>query len=249
MLELVVLRQDIADWIGVAGLERHQRGVDDALVFAGEFFADQCLQLLDIEIENLRDQPEDENVFALVLRGAAERFDGQAGDRHADVNETFVVEVWLDVIGIVKQDAAFFQKVDVVLVTVLIKRDEEVGFVARRRTSPDAHADLENRRPAGDGGRDRHVGHDVLVAAAGEPGEKRAGALDAVLRIAGEPDDGVVNIFRPQIGAVRTGTGGGSRSGAGGRIGGRRAITLGYSRSFIHGIIKLTELAQHSTAN
>ena len=33
------------------------------------------LQLLDIEIENFRDQAEDENVFALVLGRAAERFD------------------------------------------------------------------------------------------------------------------------------------------------------------------------------
>ena len=81
---------------------------------------------------------------------------------HADVDETFVVEVRLDVIGIVKEHAAFFQKADVVLVTVLIKRDEEVGFVAGGKHFAGAHADLENGGPAGDGGRDRHVGHDVL---------------------------------------------------------------------------------------
>jgi hypothetical protein len=73
--------------------------------------------------------------------------------------------------------------------------------------------------------------------------------LNAVLRIPGETNYGVLNIFRPQIGAVRTRTGGGSRSSAGSRIGGSRAATLGYSRSFAHGIIKLTELAQHSTGN
>ena len=56
-----------------------------------------------------RDQTEDENVFALVLGRAAERFDGQPGDRNADVNETFVVGVRLDVIGIVKEDAALFR--------------------------------------------------------------------------------------------------------------------------------------------
>ena len=201
-LKLILLRQNVADRVGVAGRERHERGVDDALVFAGEFFLDQRRQLLDIEMKNLRDQAEDENVFALVLGRAAERFDGQAGDRHADVNETFVVEVRLDVVGIVKQDAALFQKVDVVLVTVLIKRDEEIGFVAGGENFARADADLENRRTAGDRGGNRHVSHDVLVAAAGEPGEESAGALDAVLRIAGEPDDGVVDVFGTQIGAL-----------------------------------------------
>ena len=124
------------------------------------------------------DQAEDENVFALVLGRAAERFDGQAGDRHADVNETFVVEIRLDVIRIVKQDAAFFQKVDVVLITVLVKRDEKIGFVAGGKHFAGADADLENRRSAGNGGGDRHVGHDVLSAASGESGEKSAGAFE-----------------------------------------------------------------------
>ena len=96
------------------------------------FSRDQFLQLFDVEIENLRDQPENENVFAFVLCGAAQRFDRQTGDRHADINESFIVEVWLDVVGIVKQDAAFAQKMDVILVTVLVKRDEKVGFVTRR---------------------------------------------------------------------------------------------------------------------
>jgi hypothetical protein len=82
--------------------------------------------------ENFRDQAEDENVFALVLGRAAERFNGQAGDRHADVNETFVVEVRLDVVRIVKQDAALAEKIDVVLVTVLIKRDQKIGFITGR---------------------------------------------------------------------------------------------------------------------
>ncbi len=88
-----------------------------------------------------------------------------------------------------------------------------------------------------------------MFAAAGESGQKSAGGLNSVLRIPGETDYGVLNIFRPQIGAVRTRTGGGSRSGAGSGIGGSLAFILGYSRSFIHGIIKLTELAQHSTDN
>ena len=114
----------------------------------------------------------------------------------------------LDVIGIVKENAAFFQEADVVLVTVLIKRDEEIGFVARGEDFARAHAHLENRRAAGDRGGNRHVSHDFLRAAAGEPREERAGALDAVLRIAGEPNDGVVDVFRAKIGALRAGAGG-----------------------------------------
>ena len=202
-----MVRENIADRVGVAGLERHDRGVGDALVFAREFFVDQIVfSLLDIEMEDLRDQAEDEDVFALVLGRAAERFDGQAGDGNADVNEAFVVEIGLDVVGIIKENAAFFQEADVVLVAVLIKGDEEIGFVAGGEDFARADADLENRRPAGNRGRDRHVGHDVLVAAAGEPGEKRAGALDAVLRIAGEADNGVVDVFRAEIGAFAEGS-------------------------------------------
>src|SRR5436190_7707601 len=162
LLELVKLRENIADGITVPGLERHQGGVHDALVFAGEFFANQRLQFLDVEVENFRDQPENENVFALVLGGAAERFDGEPGDRHADVNETFVVEVGLDVIGIVKKNAALFQKPDVVLVAVLVKRHEEIGFVAGRQDFASAHADLENGWTAGDGGGNGHVVLDFL---------------------------------------------------------------------------------------
>src|SRR5205807_640457 len=67
LLKLILPGQDIADRIGIAGLERHHRRVDDALVFAGKFFGDDPLQLVDIETENFRDQAEDENIFALVL--------------------------------------------------------------------------------------------------------------------------------------------------------------------------------------
>ena len=68
-------------------------------------------------------------MFLPLSLGATERFDGESGDRNADIDETFIVEVRLDVVRIVKQHAAFFEKVDVVLITVLIKRDQEIGFV------------------------------------------------------------------------------------------------------------------------
>ena len=58
------------------------------------------------------------------------RLDRQAGDRHADVNEALVVGIGLDVIGVVEQDAAVAQRIDVVLVAVLVERDQEIGLVA-----------------------------------------------------------------------------------------------------------------------
>src|SRR6202011_4347891 len=178
MLKLIPFRQHVADGIGVASRKRHDGGVDDALVFAGELFFDQLRQFLDIETKNFRDQTENENIFTLVLGGSAQRFHRQAGDRHADVNETLVVEVRLNVVRIVKQDTAFFEKVDVVLITVLIKSDKKVGFITGRKNFARAHAHLENRRLARNGGRDGHVSHDVLVATSREPREKRASGLN-----------------------------------------------------------------------
>jgi hypothetical protein len=59
-----------------------------------------------------------------------------------------------------------------------------------------------------------------VVAAAGEPGEERAGGLNSVLRITGEADHGVLNAFRPQIGAIRR-----RRVGGRARFGGNRRWT------------------------
>src|SRR5207248_5633594 len=131
-------------------------------------------------------------------------------DRHADINETFVVEVRLNVVRIVKQHAAFFEKVDVVLIAVLIKRDQKIGFVTGREHFARAHADLKNGRSARDGGWNRHISHDVVVAASGQSREKRAGGLNSVLRISGKADDCVVDIFRTKIRAVRRRTTSGS---------------------------------------
>src|SRR5437868_13525064 len=106
MFELILMCQHLADWIGVASLERHQCGVDDTLVFTGKFLADYSFQLLHIEAENFRDKTEDENILALVLGCAPECLNGQSGNRNAHVNETFVVEIRFDIIRIVKEDPA-----------------------------------------------------------------------------------------------------------------------------------------------
>src|SRR3984893_10526335 len=132
VLKLIMLLQHVADRKRVAGGKGHDGGVNDAFVFAGELFFDQRRQFLDVETKNFRDQTENKNVFAFVLGCSAKRFNRQTCDRDADIHKTFVVEVRLDVVRIVKQHAAFLEKVDVVLITVLIKRDEKVGFIAGR---------------------------------------------------------------------------------------------------------------------
>ena len=83
----------------------------------------------------------------------------------------------------------FFSEVDVVFVAVLVKGEQHVRFVAGAQHFAGADADLEDGRAAGDRGRDRHEGHDFLLAAAGQPGQETADGLDAVLRIAGDADD------------------------------------------------------------
>ena len=79
------------------------------------------------------------------------------------------------------------------VVTVLVKRHQHVGTVARRQDVAGAHADLEDGRAARNRGRNRHVRHDVLVAATGETREEAADGLDTVLRVTGESDDYVLN--------------------------------------------------------
>ena len=60
----------------------------------------------------------------------------------------------LDVVGIIKHDAALFERADVVFVGMLVKRQQHVGLVARAQHFARADAHLENGRPAGNGGRE-----------------------------------------------------------------------------------------------
>src|SRR5437764_11218126 len=111
-----------------------------------------------------------------------------------------------------------------VLITVLIKRDQKIGFVAGGKNFTGTDAYLKDRRPSGNRRGDRHVGHDVLIAATGESGEKRAGGLNSILRITGESNDGVLNVFRSKIGALRR-----RRRGNRGRV---RLLDLGGAWSY-----------------
>ena len=173
--------QDVADVIAITRVKGHQGILDDALVLAAEPLADQFLELLGIEAENLRDQPKRENILALVAARAADRLDGCARDRHADVVVALVLEVRLHVVGIVKQNASFAKTADVVLVGMLVEGDQEIGVIARRKDVSRSDVNLENAGAAGDRRRNRHVRHHVLGAAAGKPRKKPPDGLDAVL--------------------------------------------------------------------
>ena len=109
-------------------------------------------------------------------------------------------------VAVVEEDAARSKRFDMGVVTMLIERHQHIRPVTGREDVTRAHPHLENGRSARDGGRNRHVGHDVLVAASGEPGEEPADSLDAVLRVAGQPDNNVMN--RPES----TAWGGAARS-------------------------------------
>ena len=171
-------------------MEGAQGGVNDALVLAGEAFCHQFGQLGHVEVEHAGQQTESENVFALVLGGAADGLDGQRGDGHGQMAVgLFGLRRGCDVRGIVQDDAALAQAVDVAVVGVLVERDEQIGLVtgAEHFAGPNAH--LEDGRSAGDGGGDGHESHDFLLASSGQTCQEPADGLNAVLRIACDADD------------------------------------------------------------
>ena len=161
-LEMIKPRKHVADRIGKPGLKGHQRGVEHILGFPAEAFRDQFFQLLDIKMKNLGQQTEDKNVFPLVLGRAAQRLNGQSRDGHTHMDKPLLLGVGLHVVGIIKQDPALAQIVNVFIVTVLIKRHEKIRLIPRGENLARSDADLKNRGPARNGGGDRHVGHDVL---------------------------------------------------------------------------------------
>ena len=93
--------------------------------------------------------------------------------------------------AIVQDDAAFFQKTNVVFIAVLVEGHQHIRVIAGSEHLAGADAHLENRWPARDGGGDGHKCHHLLLAAARQLGEKTANGLDAVLRVTGNADDGL----------------------------------------------------------
>src|ERR1043166_9198942 len=181
--------------VAVTGVEGGERIVQHARIFAGETFADEAFQFRNIQSEHLGHQPERKNIFALVLGSAADRFNCQSGNGNADVVIFFLpFSLRLDVVRIVKHDAALLQRVDMVLVGVLIKRQQNVGFVSGTEHFARSDADLKDRGATGNSRGGRHEGHDFLFAAPSQPGKNPADGLNTVLRISRDANDGFGNV-------------------------------------------------------
>src|SRR5208283_6016874 len=110
--------------MSVAGTEGVNDPVDDGVPFLVEMVAEHRLEFGTVQVEQSGQQTEDKHVLALVFGGTANRFDGQAGDRHTDGAMPRIGSVRLNLIQIVEEDAAFPESADVVVVRVLVKRNE-----------------------------------------------------------------------------------------------------------------------------
>src|SRR6476661_6800279 len=87
---------------------------------------------------------------------------------------------------------------------MLIEGDKKIGFITSRQDFARTDPHLKDRWSARNRGRDRHVSHHILVAASGKSRQKRAGRLNSVLRISRKANYGVLNVFRPEISAIRS---------------------------------------------
>ena len=85
--------------------------MDDGGIFAGKSFFEELVQFWHAQVEHPGEQTQCEYVFALVAPAAADGFDRQSRNGHADVSVLGEVfrEDFLHVIGIVQNDAAFFE--------------------------------------------------------------------------------------------------------------------------------------------
>src|SRR3989442_14457737 len=95
-----------------------------------------------------------------------------------------------DMVRVIQNDAAFLDRIDVVLVRMLIKGEQDIRVIARAEHFARPDADLENRWSTGNGGRNGHEGHDLLFTPPSQARQKAADGLNSVLRIAGDADDG-----------------------------------------------------------
>src|SRR5437868_13795896 len=86
---------------------------------------------------------------------------------------------------------------------MLIEGDKKIGFITSRQDFARTDAYLKDRGPSGNCRGNRHVSHHILVAASRKPCEKCGGRLIPVLRIPSQANNGVLNVFRPKIRAIR----------------------------------------------
>ena len=159
--------------MAVAGMKGRQRVVHDALVFAAETFADQFLEFRHIQIEHLGDQSPERKCFCLCLwpcRRWLRPSGRKSGRRHDDT--PFAIPASAPRGRNRTGQSALFQGIDVVLVGMLIKGQQHIGFIAGAQDFARANPHLENRRPAGNRRGNGHEGHDFLFAAARQAGQE-----------------------------------------------------------------------------
>ena len=97
-----------------------------------------------VEREDAREQTHDEHVFAAVPGGSSDRLDSRARDGNADIGESLVGSIRLDFVRVIDADAAVAERMDVVIVAVLIERHQEVGIVPWREHFAGTDMNLEN---------------------------------------------------------------------------------------------------------
>ena len=95
----------------------------------------------------------------------------------------------LHVVAVVNHDPVSLDRLDVVVVRMLVKRQQHVGVIPGAQHLARTNPHLEDRWAAGNSRRNGHERHDLLFAAPGQPGQKTANGLNAILRIARNADD------------------------------------------------------------
>ena len=78
------------------------------------------------------------------------------------MNDSALFFELFDIVRVIEANAAVFQSMKVAIVGMLVEGDEGVSFVSGMEDFTGTEVDLEDGRAAGNGARNRHVGHDVL---------------------------------------------------------------------------------------
>ena len=173
---------------GVTGVERIHAVSQDVFSLAAELALDDSGELFPVEVEHGADHPEDEDVLAAVLGGASDGFHGRRREWDADVMNAPLVSGLLNLLRIVEADATVLEGLQVAVVAVLVEGYQDVCLIPGMEDFPGAEVNLENGWAARDGGRNGHVGHDILSGATGESAKHAAHGLNPILGIPSEAD-------------------------------------------------------------
>ena len=164
------------------------------LRFSTEFLSNNPGHLLAVQLVDSAEQTENKDVFPSRFGASANRFDSCRSEGDSDVDDPTLVFQFFNIIAIVKADASIFESVKMTIIGMLVKRDQGIGAISGVEDLSRAEVDLKNRRSAGDGAGNRHVGHDLLSSGAGELTKEGPHRLNTVLGVAGEADDSVTKI-------------------------------------------------------